>query len=174
VSAGQSQSPQPFRWDGDAMIPLRPRAADRQYVIGQVYTLEEREERSSARHRAFFAQIRECWQSLPEEIAGNFPNDTALRKKALIRTGWCDTRTEAFRSNAEARRAADLIAQFMAPDEFAEIVVCGTVLVVMRAKSQACNAMDRKTFDQSSEAVLKYLADLLGVDAASLPRTEAA
>lgn len=175
MSGAQSPAPpQPFRWDGEAMIPLRPRAADRHYVIDQVYTLEEREERSSARHRAFFAQVREIWQSLPEEIAANFPNDKALRKAALIATGWCDTDTETFRSNAEARRTAELIRRHANPEDWAQIVVSGTVVVVRKARSQACNAMRKADFDASADAVLKYLAEAIGVDPQAIPQTECA
>ena len=35
-----------FTWNGEAMIPMRPKAADKEYVIGQRYWLEQASERS--------------------------------------------------------------------------------------------------------------------------------
>lgn len=166
--------PQPFRWDGDAMVPLRPRAADRQYVIGQVYTLEEREDRSPAGHRAYFAAVNEIWRSLPDGVAEQFPTADALRKTALIATGWRDTVTEVCATNAEARRWAERIRQFVAPDTYPLITVSGCTVVVMTARSQAVRAMNRADFQASSQAVLKYLAEALGVDVSSVPDHEAA
>lgn len=150
------------------------RRADEQFGAGEYVTMAPVEDRSSARHRAFFAQVRECWQSLPDEAAANFPTDVSLRKAALIATGWCDSETEVFRSNAEARRAADLIRRHMASDAWPKIVVNGCVLVILTAKSQAVRAMSKADFDASSDAVLRYLAEKLGVDPATVPAHEAA
>ena len=40
-----------FVWNGEAMIPARPKAADKAFVIGQRYWLEEASERSWISHQ---------------------------------------------------------------------------------------------------------------------------
>ena len=49
-----------FRWDGEAMVPLNPRLADRYYVVGETYRLEPREERSPNSHNHYFAAVHEA------------------------------------------------------------------------------------------------------------------
>ena len=164
-------SPQPFRWSGDAMIPLRPRAADREYVVGEVYTLVPEELRSSASHRHFFAAVHEAWQNLPEDMADRFPTSEHLRKWALIKAGYRDERTIACSSKAEALR----IAAFIKPmDSYAVVVVREKTVVCLTAKSQSARAMKKKEFQESKDAVLRVLSELLGVSTDELRKAEAA
>jgi hypothetical protein len=165
-------TPQPFRWTGTEMVPLRPRLADRQYVIGEEYSLVPHEDRSPASHRHFFAAVNEAWKSLPEDMADSFPTPDHLRKYALIRAGYRDERTIVASSRAEALR----IAAFVKPmDEYALVSTAGSTVVVLTAKSQSERAMGRADFQASKDAVLTILADMLGVEPATLAKqTEAA
>lgn len=152
--------PQAFRWDGEAMRPLNPRAADRQYVVGEVYNLDVVEDRSAASHRHFFASVNECWQNLPHDIADRWPTPDHLRRYALIRTGYRDERTIVASSQAEARR----VAAFIKPmDEYAVVSVHGAAVIVWTAKSQAVRAMGKQVFEGSKDAVLGFLAEMIGV-----------
>jgi hypothetical protein len=162
-------APLRFQWDGDAMIPLNPRAADRQYVVGEVYNLEHREERSSASHAHYFAMLNECWQNLPDDLAERFPTSEHLRKYALIRTGYRDERSHVCSSKAEALR----FAAFVRPmDDYAIVVPSESVVTVYTAKSQSVRAMGKKEFGESKTKVLDFCANLIGVPAENV--TEAA
>lgn len=160
-------TPQPFRWDGEAMVPLRPRLADQAFVIGETYALVEHEERSSATHRHYFAVVREAWMNLPEGLAERYPTAEHLRKAALVRAGYRDERSIVCGSKAEARR----VAAFIAPmDEYALVTVSEAVVTVYTAKSQSTRAMGREAFAASKEAVLGVLSDMLGVTPEALAR----
>lgn len=164
-------NPHPFRWDGTAMIPLRPRAADRAYVIGQEYSLEIVEARSGAQHRFYFAAIAEAWRNLPEALSDEYADAETLRKKALIRTGYRDERSIVCASKAEARRMAAFIAPM---DRYAIVDAREAVVRVWTAKSQSVRAMGKKEFGESIEAVLAFCAGLIGVAPADLQKAEAA
>lgn len=154
-----------FAWDGESMVPKHPRLADRHFVVGEVYQLEVREDRSSASHRHYFAAIKEAHDNLPDEIAERFPTPEHLRKYALIRTGYRDERSIACASKAEAQR----VASFVRPmDEFAIVTAQGPLVTVWTAKSQSVRAMDKKTFAESKEKVLDFIASLIGTSAAEL------
>lgn len=153
-------APQPFRWSGSAMEPLRPRAADRAYVIGEVYTLETVEQRSGPQHRFYFAALAEAWRNLPDDLAEEYPDAETLRKKALIRTGFHDQRSIVCASKAEARR----VAAFVKPmDRYAVVLVSEAVVRVYTARSQSVRAMGREQFAGSVEKVLEFCASLIGV-----------
>lgn len=167
-----TRAPQPFRWNGEAMIPLRPKLADQAYVIGETYTLAAHEDRSPKSHRHFFVTVNEAWKTLPEDMAYTFPTPDHLRKYALIQAGYRDERTIVVSSRAEALR----LAAFVKPmDEYAFVSTAGSTVVVLTAKSQSERAMGRAEFQASKDAVLAILAEMLGVDPATLAKqTEAA
>lgn len=164
--------PQPFRYEGDGLMQaLRPRAADRQFVVGEVYTMVAEQPRSSAQHRMFFASVAEAWRNLPDDLAEEYPDAETLRKKALIRTGFHDQRSIVCASKAEARR----VAAFIEPmDRYAIVAVSEAVVRVYTARSQSVRAMGRKEFAESLEAVLAFCAGLIGVAPDDLMKAEAA
>jgi hypothetical protein len=93
-----------------------------------------RSERSSASHRHYFAAVYDAWLNLPEIDAERFPTADHLRKYALIRAGYCDTRELVCASKAEAVR----VGAFMKPmDPYALVAISGAVVRVYTAKSQA-------------------------------------
>ena len=138
--------PLPFTWDGEAMRPRQPRAADRAYVVGEGYTLAPVEDRSAASHRHYFAQIAEAFASLPE--GSGFASAEHLRKAA-----------------------AERVAAFLRPlDEYAVVSVSGGSVVMLTAKSQSVRAMGKAQFEASKEAVLNAVAELVGVTPDALAR----
>lgn len=156
-----------YRWSGDVMEPLprfRHRAID-QFVIGQTYRLMVEEERSQATHRHFFACVNESWKNLPDDLAQRFASAEHLRKWALIRSGFHDERTLVMETPADARRTAAFIAKL---DDQGVIIVKGNIVSHYTAKSQAIWAMDRKTFQESKEAVLELVAEMIGLTSAQL------
>jgi hypothetical protein len=155
--------PLPLRYEGDGQFSTPPgfrKRADREYVIGEAYRMEPIEERLAARHRAYFAQLKDCFDNLPEEHAEQFPTSEALRNYALIRTGYRDEQTHVCASAAEAARTA-ILARALAP--MSVVVVKGSIVTIWSAKSQAFRAMDKETFNASADAVLAYAASLIGV-----------
>ena len=160
-----------FRWDGESMIPLHPKLADKHYVIGEAYRLEHREERSSATHAHYFAVIAEAHANLPDDLAERFATPEHLRKFALIRCGYRDERTITCSSKAEAQRLAGFIKPM---DEFAVVVPIGAAVTVYTAKSQSMRAMGKQEFAASKEAVLTYLAQMIGTTPEALSKAEAA
>jgi hypothetical protein len=155
--------PLPFQWDGEAMRPTRgfARAADQEFVVGEVYTLTEADHgRSGASHRHYFASVYEAWLNLPEIDAERFPTADHLRKYALIRAGYCDSREIVCASKTEAVR----LGAFVKPmDPYALVAVAGPVVRVYTAKSQKPRAMGRKVFQESKDAVLGVLAGMIEV-----------
>jgi hypothetical protein len=160
-----------FTWDGESMRPLIPKAADRQFVCGQVYRMEIREERSGASHRHFFAAIAEAHANLPEGLAEKLATPDHLRKYALIRAGYRDERSIACASPEEAKRMAAFIEPL---DDYAFVVVTGATVTVYTAKSQSVRAMGKTEFNESKQRVLDVVSQLIGTDAATLSKASAA
>jgi hypothetical protein len=169
-----NSAPIQFLWDGEAMVPASrfwAGRADRQFVVGEHYTLVEHHERSDASHNHYFAAIKNGFDSLPDYMKGLYPTAEHLRKKALIRTGYRDERDIVLSSKADAER----VAAFMEPtDEYAVVVTAACVVRVWTAKSQSKKAMGAKEFQASKTAVLDFIDDLLGVERGATARSEAA
>lgn len=157
--------PLTFNWDGEAMVPLQPRIADKQYVVGAQYRLTPWEDRSQASHNGYFAAIHEAFQNLPEAAAEQFKSEDHLRKFCLIKAGFRDERSIACSSKAEAQR----VASFVEPlDEYALVVVHEAMVTVYTAKSQSMKAMGKKDFQDSKDKVLAILAEMIGTDTQTL------
>lgn len=155
--------PVPFQWNGEAMQPTRGFAAlaDKQFVIGEVYTLEASDPtRSMASHRHYFSAVYDAWLNLPELDAERFPTSDHLRKYALIRAGYCDSREIVCSSKAEALR----LGAFVKPmDPYALVAISGSVVRVYTAKSQSLKAMGKRVFQESKDAVLAVVAGMIEV-----------
>ena len=154
--------PLTFSWDGECMKPLRgfARVADRQFVVGENYTMEVVQQRSSPSHRHYFACINEAFANLPESQAGRFASPDHLRKWALIRAGFRQETKYVAQSKAEALRFGSFLRSL---DEFALVDVSGKVATLYTAKSQSYAEMSRKEFQQSKDAVLDVIAQLINV-----------
>jgi len=166
--------PMRARYAGDGEFHLLGRSkqeADARFVAGEIYALEELQQRSSASHAHYFAALTECWRNLPENEADRFPKPENLRKWALIRTGFATQRQIVASSRAEALR----LAAFIAPmDEYAIVETRGSVVTVFEAESQSMRSMGKKRFEESKDAVLGYCANLIGVTAEQLPNEQTA
>jgi hypothetical protein len=163
--------PLPFRWDGDAMLPLAPRRANAEYVVDETYWLVQHEDRSDATHRHEFAWLKEAWRNLPERLAELYPTPEHLRKRGLIEAGFYDETLVDAGSTAAALRVASA---FRAREEFALVVVRGPVVLIRTAKSQSRRAMDKATFQASKTALMEVVAEMIGVAPAALAKAEAA
>lgn len=160
-------SPVTFTWDGEAMVPLQRfrLLCDRQFVVGETYTLVPHEDRSQSSHNHFFAAVTEAWKNLPEDIAEHYPTAEHLRKWALCKAGYADERSIVCASKAEAQR----VAAFIKPmDTFAIVVVRDATVKVFTPQSQSMRAMGKKVFQESKDAVLGIVTHLIGVKPADL------
>lgn len=157
--------PLKFRWDGAAMKPTVPNVAADMYEAGRTYWLEPWEPASSASRNHYFASIKEAWDNMPETMSDRFPTPEHLRKYCLIRAGYRDERTITAGSKAEAQR----VAAFIRPmDDFAVVAVREATVVVWTAKSQSARAMGRKVFQESKDAVLGTMSEMIGVERRAL------
>jgi hypothetical protein len=155
------------RWTGEAFDPLgRDRVAClNAFDVGRTYRLTEYQERSAESHNHQFAEIHEAWQNLPDHLRQQFPSPDHLRKHALIRGGYCNSREHVCGSRAEALK----LAAFLRPlDEYAIVTVNGPVVTLLTAHSQSKRAMGKARFQASKDACLRFCAELLGTDAQSL------
>ena len=156
-------------WDGTVFRPLpgAARAAERHFTPGGVYPLVVQEPRSQASHAQYFALITEAWQTLPEDLASDFPSSEHLRKWALIKAGHCDMRTLVCSSKAEAQRTAAFVRPL---DPFAIVTVRDAVVTVYTAHSQSFRAMGKAAFQKSKDDVLRIIGELIGADPSQLGR----
>jgi hypothetical protein len=157
-----------YRWNGAVMVPMRPELAERQFRPDGHYLLEAHHERSYQRHKAYFASLHDAWMSLHSD---EFPSPEHLRKFALIKTGWCEERVLACATNAEAERVAAFVRPF---DEFAVVIRDDALVRVWTAQSQSYKTMGRDKFNQSMDAVLDYVASLIGITKEDLEMQEGA
>lgn len=163
-----------FRYEGEGEFKPATdywgRRADLSYVVGEVYRLVTFEERSQASHNHYFASIQNGFDNLPDAMRDQFPTVEHLRKKLLICAGYADERSIVCASKAEAHRMAAFIRPI---DEYAIVSVREAVVRVFTAQSQNMRAMGAKAFQESKQAVLDQLDDLLGVDRGATSRSAA-
>ncbi len=72
---------------------------------------------------------------------------------------------------AEAQRLGAILKPY---DAYAVVVVRGNVVTVYTAVSQSKRAMGAKQFQQSKQALMEFVGDLLGVDPETIGRVEQA
>lgn len=152
------------------MVPRRKALADRTYVDGEDYRLGVIEERSANSHNHYFAMIYESWLNLPEAEADRFPTPEHLRKWAVIQAGYYINSDFACGSNAEAVRLAAYIKGI---DDYSVVVVKGSVVMRLIAKSQSMKTMDKQEFQDSKTKVLEIVSGLIGVTPGQIERVGA-
>ena len=165
--------PVAFQWDGEAMRPVHPKLADKEYVVGERYMLAPYEQRSTATHNHEFAWLHEAWLNLPERYQGETfaQSSEHLRKFALIKAGYSNCQSLPCASKAEAIRVAAYVRPM---DEFSIVTVNGTVVNRFTAKSQSRRAMPGKEFQESKTAIMEVIAQMIGVEPAELGKAKAA
>lgn len=157
--------PMYFDWDGEAMVPCKPKLADKYFVVGMKYRLIEEHERSLASHNHQFAWLRDAYLNLPEKYDGVFDSPDHLRQWALIQCNFCHTSVIDLGSN----KAAAVMAEYLQRREpFAEILATGEAVVVKTAESQKLRLMGKKRFEESKQAILELISGMLNVDPETL------
>lgn len=155
----------PLQYQGEGQFTT-PRGfakrCDSELVIGETLQWEQVSDRSAASHKHYFATIADAWGNLPEALAADFPSPEHLRKHALIKAGYCDMTRLSFRSNADAIAGCAIISKL---DTYSICEVSGAVVTVYRAKSQNMRAMGKKVFQESKDAVLTAISQIIGADA---------
>jgi hypothetical protein len=162
--------PLAFRWDGEALFPLRPVLADKHFVAGETYCMVEHHTRSMNSHRHYFSAINDLWQTLPDHLLEEYPTSEKLRKTALIRKGYHTCQDHVCGSKAEAQRLRAFVA---AMDEYAIVIAKDAVVRVYRAMSQSQKAMGARDFQASKQAVLDFIEDLIGAERGTAERSAA-
>lgn len=160
--------PVTFVWTDDGVMkPLRhfTRLCDKQFVIGLEYRLVVEQERSSSQHRRYFACLREAWRNLPEDLAPRFKSPDKLRKWILIKLCYANEQSYVYDTVTDAARFEEILREL---DEDVVIVRKKRVMVRYTAMSQSVRSMDKKMFQESSEAVLDYAARMIGVSSGEL------
>lgn len=150
------------RYDGDNFVPLRPKTANKHFVVGEVYPFIVHEDRSAASHKQYFASLHEAWTQLPEWIGDLYPTPEHLRKRALIEAGYYDEEIIDCGSN---KVAPSVSAAIRKRDDFALIQVRDHLVIIHTAKSQSMRAMGKKDFQASKAKVLEIVWGLCGHDA---------
>ncbi len=161
-----------LRYDGDAFIPVNSYQAGkaaRGYYVDETYTMAPLRQRSENSEREYFACLDSAWKNLPESIASQYPTREHLRKKALIQCGYTDEKHVVLSSHVEANQTAFFINGF---DDYAITTATGCVVTRYTAKSQSRRAMGRAEFQKSKEAVLDYVAALVGVSVDDMKRNK--
>lgn len=164
----ESQFPLRFMWTGEDMHPATrywAREADKRFVVGETYTMDELHVRSTETHRHYFACIKSAWDSLPDHLRPQYPSAEHLRKFALVNAGYCTKVQHVCKSAAEAERLAVAIRPY---DTYQLVMVDGPIVTVYHALSQDHRSMDKAQFQASKEAVLRWIGDLIGVDPTTL------
>jgi hypothetical protein len=168
-------APLPCRWTGDAFEPLPGfrKRADGAFVVGQVYHMEPVEERTARAHKFYFACVNEAWQSLPDHLALQYPTPEHLRKFALIKARFADSRQFVASSKAEAIRLATFIRPM---DEYAliEAATDAPVVTVWTAQSQSLRAMGKESFKASKDGVLAEIETMLDLQPGTLGKQKEA
>lgn len=157
----------PYRWDGENLVPMKPKLCDKELVVGAVYWMEQEAKRSEKSHRHEFAWLREAWLQLPTDLADRFPSEEHLRKAALIEGGFFHETIVDCGSKAAALRVA---AFTRGKDDFAHVVTRGPVVVIREAKSQSRRAMEPKEFQDSKQAVLEIVSGWARINPETLKR----
>lgn len=164
-------SPLLFVWEGDGFKPSSSyfaKRCDERFVIGEKYMLVEHLERSSQSHNHFFASVADTWSNLPDDLAVQFATPDILRKHALIMTGFRRERKFIASSKAEARKIAAFLRPQSVRDDYAFISVNDCVVIEWKAKSQSYREMGKEDFQRSKQAVIDFLAELIGVTTETL------
>ena len=153
-------------WTGRAFEPRGAhfaRAAER-FAKGERLAVTAEKGRSAASHNHYFAAIKDGWLNLPESEAfmPYAGNQEALRKHALIATGWHTVVTVEVGSAAGAERVAAHIRA--CAGDYSVVVVKGTAVMHFTAQSQKKKLMGARDFQKSKDDVLGWIAALLGGD----------
>lgn len=150
----------PFQWSGSAMEPMRPKAADKVFVVGKIYWMTEAKslEPSTKSFRHLWAVLQSAWASLPEDLREAYPDVDSLRQRALIQAGFY---VESIFDVGSAASAGALATSLRRINAFSHVMIRGGVVYQRTAKSM--KDMEAEEFQRAKDGVFGVVADLLGV-----------
>jgi hypothetical protein len=108
--------------------------------------------------------------NLPDELSLEHPSAEHLRKAALIKTGFANSRQFVASNKTEALRLANFIKPL---DDYSVVTVEGLVVTQWTAKSQDHRSMGKAMFQDSKNKVLDYVAGLIGTTPEELGKARA-
>jgi len=108
---------------------------------GSVIRLIELQERSRQSHNHYFSTLSKAWNNLPEHLVECFPSVEYLRKFALIKCGFYNSRSIIASSVKQVRDLANFMKQV---DEFSICIVRKCLVTIYTAQSQSLKAMGKK------------------------------
>lgn len=149
--------------DDEALVPIgehHRRLFNEMFLPGHRYEIIPHAGRSGKSHRHYFSCIREAWKNLPEKISDDYPDAETLRKRTLIKLGYCDQADIVCGSHEAALGAAAACRRL---DRYAVIVARDSVVRIITAQSQDTKSMGRKAFQESKQAVIEELAAMVGI-----------
>lgn len=156
-----------MRWDGEAFKPLSTywqKTADKELVIGSVYSVCEDLPRSMSSHNHQFAEFYNLYDTLPEQWHEKFPVKKHFRQYALIQTGWYNERSYDFATSLEGQRMlAALVSSHADQERYIEIFTDGNRVLVRKARSQkmrGLGAMNKADFQRSKSDIMEFAANL--------------
>jgi hypothetical protein len=152
-----------FLWNGDALAPVNKfkSLCDKHFVVGQEYRMVEEYGRSKVSHDHFFASIEEAWANLPENLSELYPTADHLRKRALVAAGYADQKSVVCSSHSEAVRVAAFMRTAI---DYALVTIEGATVTVYTPKSQSKRAMGAREFQESKQAVLDIVSEMVGIE----------
>ena len=140
--------------------------------MGEVVPLDVANPRSKVSHDHFFAVVADAHETLPENLAAQFPTPDSLRHYALCKAGYCDVEKFVASSKAEALRMAGFIRS--GARDGVQVVIDGPSVTRLTPHSQSVRAMGGKVFQESKSRCLEVIADLLDVPVQALGMARAA
>lgn len=158
-----SNEPILCEWSEDEVFKPLPRHlkyCQATFAVGERLMIDVQAPRNMAAHRFYFAELKSIWNSLPEDIAEQYPSAEHMRKYALCKVGFCHETKSVFTSHRDAVLAAAFAA---ASKDYAIVDVEKNVLRCWVPESQSVRAMGADRFKRSCRAVLDYGYGLIGV-----------
>lgn len=151
------------QWTGEALEPQGNWS--RNWLIetldtDEIVMVEVNRIRSGKSHRHQFAEIKDLWETLPESMQ-DLPyarSPTALRKHALMATGYYDAETIDAGTEAAAERVAAMAKRWTDTTHGYSIVqVRGPIVTIYTPQSQSYKAMGAELFKESKSRVLDWI-----------------
>ena len=133
--------------------------------------LDDPRDHSDPMRRRFFSIVRLVWTNLPDALRIQYPSSEVLRKTALCRIGWAECKVLTCETHKAAQEVA-LLSKYL--DRYAIVDVSETVVTVFTARSLSKRHCPKKTFKEISDKAEEWLSALIGTDAATLGKQEAA
>jgi hypothetical protein len=159
------------RWIGGSLIPVGNHSmaiACDAMREGDVVAVTIDHPRSLNSHNHQFAEVADAWHNLPESASMQpwAVSPDALRKHALIVTGFCHSGVVDCGSKAAAERVAAMLktAETKAHG-YCIVIARGPIVTVATPESQSYRAMGAARFQESKTKVLDWIATQIGVTA---------